>query len=550
MEEVLKRLQALVPTISEICRISGTPGASIGVLYKDSVIFTHNHGYRDVKAQLIPDENTIYYLGSLTKSFTAAGLGILVDENKLSWDSRVRDILPDFRQVNQNVEDQATIADFLSHRTGLAPKSTLWLAERAGLAFKSNETLNVVSYLETIHELRSQWLYNNWGYALAGLIVEKLSGEGWGDFLARRIFEPLGLSRTRTRHDTNQENVAQAYMALSDGSPLNLPRPRVENGTIMEGAAGLQSSVGDLLKYSQILMKTAEQPSSLGIDTRNSPFRQVQEILKGHMNLSPTPSEREQSYAFGWIRTMLPNPLGTCGLNPMYVEAMPIVGKGLHSQELLLHHQGSLIDFLASIHLIPRTRTAIVVLTNSMAKNDAADWLGQAIVETILDNSDKNDYVTLAKDSAKRSIDMWSEMAEKLEASRVPNTPQRKNSEYTGSYYNVIKDYYLNIYEEGGQLLLCHQGDRSQSYHLNHFNYDSFSWLLTRDENARRGLFPNTNFDFYILSFGADEHNQIDHVVWRHDPSVPQGETFRQHGKEQEDCLAQTGKQNVLGPKG
>ena len=424
----------------------------------------------------------------------------------------------------------------------------MWLHERAGLALERSETLKVVSYLETVFKFRSQWLYNNWGYALADLITELLSEQSWGDFLTSRILEPLGLNRTRTRHDTNQDNVAQAYIALSDGSPFSLPRPRVEDGTIIEGATGLQSSVSDLLKYSQVLTSTAEQQSNS--DKLNSPFRQLQIILQRHVDLSPTPSEREQSYAFGWVRTMLPNPLGICGLNSMYVESMPTVGKGLRAPELVLHHQGSLVDFPSSIHLIPRTRTAIVVLTNSMAKNDAADWLGQAIVEAIIDNQDKNDYVMLAKESAKTSIDLWSQMAEKLEADRVPNTPQRRVSEYIGSYYNEIKDYYLDIFEENGELLLSHQGDRKQSYHLKHFNYDSFSWLLSRDECARRGLFPNTNLDFYILRFDVDEQDNIDHVIWKHDPSVEQGEKFRRQESRQGSLQPKAGKQNALGPKG
>ena len=114
MGEVVQRLRALVPVISEICQLSGTPGASIGVVHDNTVVFTHNHGYRDVKARLAPDENTIYYLGSLTKSFTAAGLGILVEEKKLSWDSKVKDVLPEFRQSNKTIEDHASVADFLS----------------------------------------------------------------------------------------------------------------------------------------------------------------------------------------------------------------------------------------------------------------------------------------------------------------------------------------------------------------------------------------------------------------------------------------------------
>lgn len=125
MSEVVQRMQALVPVISEICRILGTPGALISVLHGDSVIFTHNHGYRDLKAQLVPAENTVYYLGSLTKSFTATGFGILVNKDKLLWDSSVSDVLSDFRQSEKTVEGHASVADFSSHRIGLAPKNSM-----------------------------------------------------------------------------------------------------------------------------------------------------------------------------------------------------------------------------------------------------------------------------------------------------------------------------------------------------------------------------------------------------------------------------------------
>lgn len=555
MAGVLQRLQALIPIISEICQISGTPGASIGVLHEGTVIFTHNYGFRDVNARLPPDENTIYHIGSLSKSFTAASLGILVDQGKLAWDDRIKDLLPNFRHFDKTIYDHSTVIDFLSHRTGLAPKNSLWMHERAGISLKRKETLNVVSYLETVAEFGSQWLYNNWGYALADLITDRLSGQSWGGFLTHHILEPLALNRTRTHHQSGTENVSEAYMALSDGSPLQLPRPQVEDGTIMEGAAGVQSSVTDLLKYSRVLMETAaKQELDQADQILSSPFKQLHVILRGHIDLSSAGSDREQSYALGWVRTMLPGPLGTCGLNPMYVETMPLVGKGMDNQELVIHHQGSLIDFLASIHLIPRTNTAVVVLTNSLAKNDAADWLGQLIVEAILDNQDKNDYVKLAQRSAEKSMALWSRMARQLEERRIPDTPRKSNQEYIGSYYNLIKDYYIEVFEQKEELFMCHQGDRSQSYQLKHVNYDDFSWLLTRDECARRGLFPETDLEFYILRFGTNQHGKIDRLVWKYDPSVPEGETFRHITQpstaEQTLKDAKAGNQNVLGPKG
>ncbi|KAL9106190.1 MAG: hypothetical protein Q9187_008593 [Circinaria calcarea] len=334
----------------------------------------HNYGYRDIEARLAPDERTIFHIASLSKSFTAASIGILVEEGKTSWDTPICEVLLDFKQVNKTVYDEATIVDFMSHRTGLAPKNMLWLRKFARVELRRNETLKMTSYLETVFNFRTQWLYSNWGYALADQMIQRLSGQSWGTFLRDRILTPLGLDRTVTEHSSKKENVAQAYMALSDGSPFHLPKPSVEDGVIMEGAVGVQSSVRDLLTYSQKLMEAADdQLKRQATSTEGSPLKKIPTILQGHINLSQTVSELERSYALGWIRTILPGPLGTVGLNPMYVDAMPIVGKGLAEPEIILHHQGSLIDFLSSIHLVPSTRTAVIVLTNSMSNNDAAD---------------------------------------------------------------------------------------------------------------------------------------------------------------------------------
>ncbi|KAL9103693.1 MAG: hypothetical protein Q9163_001287 [Psora crenata] len=551
MRGVVDRLKALSPVIAEICRISGTPGASIGVLHDGEIIFTHNYGFRDVEAKIPPDEHTIYHIASLSKSFTAASMGILVEEGKMAWDTPVHKILPDFKQINATVNDKATMLDFMSHRTGLAPKNMLWLSEYAGVDLQRNETLMMVSYLEHVFDFRTQWLYSNWGYAVADLIIQRLSGQSWGSFLTERILKPLGLNRTITEHSPKIQNVAKAYMTLTDGTPYHLPRPSVEDGVIMEGAVGVQSSVVDLLGYAQKLMDTADdQLSNNTTSTDGSPLEQLPIILQNHISLSPGPSELERSYALGWIRTVLPGPLGTVGLNPMYVDAMPLAGKGLKEPKMVYHHQGSLIDFLSSIHLVPSLRTAVVVLTNSMSINDAADWLGQLILEAVLDNPEPNDYLKLAQDSVSVSKSLWPKMAEELEHTRIPNTPVRELCEYAGSYYNIVKNWHMEIWIEQDVLHMCHQDNRKKPYQLKHYNFDTFSWLLTRNETVKRGLFPVTNAEYYLLAFGQNKNRQIDKVTWKHDPSVPEGETFmRLSGpaiKNGDPGLASKGTQNLL----
>jgi CubicO group peptidase (beta-lactamase class C family) len=90
MEELVCRLKSLTPAINEICRLSGCPGVSVGIMHQKQIIFKQGYGYRDVKRKLPPDEHTIYYLASLSKSFTAALIGILVEQGKMAWDMPIK----------------------------------------------------------------------------------------------------------------------------------------------------------------------------------------------------------------------------------------------------------------------------------------------------------------------------------------------------------------------------------------------------------------------------------------------------------------------------
>lgn len=112
----------------------------------------------------------------------------------------------------------------------------------------------------------------------------------------------------------------------------------------------------------------------------------------------------------------------------------------------------------------------------------------------------------------------------------------------------------MEVWVQGGKLYMCHQDDRKHFYHLEHYHYDVFTWLLTRDQTVRRGLFPVTRKEYYILTFGQGEDGQIDRVLWDHDPSVDEGESFKRlSGSSSEKELplrASKGKQDVVEAKG
>ena len=420
------RLKALSPTITEITKLSGTPGASVGVLHQNEIIHIENFGYRDLEAKLVPDEYTLYYIASMTKAFTAACIGILVDEKKLTWQTPVSQILPEFDHPDDLVKSKAVMIDFLSHRTGLASKNQMWWLEFGVPSLPRRETMHFCSYLDVVHPYQSRWLYNNWGYGLADEVVSKLSGESWGTFLKDKILHPLGMNQTTTDLKPESEDVAKAYMALANGTPYPVPRPSPEDGSLNEGAAAIQSNVNDLLKFYKHVMFVAEEEEEAG-RMNSSTLKNVTTQLQSHIDLDGDTSSSERSYGLGWVRTQLPGLLGIVGLNPMYVDKMPTVGKGLGNPRTCLYHNGSLQSFLSSVHILPDTRTVIVVLTNSMANNDAADWIGELLLEAVLNNTDKNDYVAIAKASAAESVALWPRMARELEEKRIPDTAMKIN---------------------------------------------------------------------------------------------------------------------------
>ncbi|KAF6229947.1 hypothetical protein HO133_004284 [Letharia lupina] len=523
MREVAQGLRALSSAITRISNISGTPGVSVGVLHHGEVVHTANFGYRDVEAKLAPDEDTIYHIASLSKLITAAGIGILVDDQNLSWKSPISSILPGFNHKDPVITKEANSIDLLAHMAGVASQNQFIMQEYGRLSLSQQETLPIFSSLPQIAEFRSTWNYCNWHYGVAAMVVERISGISWGDFLKTRIFDPLGLKRTITIRNpmtpnSQFDNVARGYIALEDGSPLLTERPYVSSGTLFSGAAGVQSSVNDLLRLYQTLLASNSDQS-----IKNSPFRQLSTLFSAHIPI-PGYSVNKKAYSLGLVRTELPGSLGVTGLNSMSVSEMPVVGRG-GGPKIVYHHNGSLAAFLACVILIPESQSVIVVLTNSIAKNDCADWIAQMLLEELIDCPEKNDYEHIAQTSADDMISKWNSMPVQLEEQRIPNTLHRSIEQYAGGYFNSIGDYYLDIFVEDGELFMCMQGDRTQTYKLNHYHNDTFSWLLTWDENAHRGRFRVPSPEYYLLRFQAQDES-IYAIKWSIDPDIPNGQLF------------------------
>jgi CubicO group peptidase (beta-lactamase class C family) len=387
---------------------------------------------------------------------------MLVERGKLEWTTPVSSILPQFQHWDPNVQANTTIVDFLAHRSGLAPKNNIWNAEFGQSTMSQSAVIPMVNNLEKLSELREGFKYSNWGYAIADQIITSRSGEfSWGTTLKKNIFDPLGMTRTITSSSSELDNRAEPYQALSSFEPYHLtPRPQFEDGHIMQGAVGVQSSVADLLRYYKALLAAWDDQTQHGTTaSSDNPLFQVPTLLQAHANMSELPSGNENSYALGWARTEFPAPLGSIGLNPTYIPEMPIVGKHLPKPRLGFWHQGSNMCALNFVTLLPDTRTAVVVLTNGLANNDVADWIGQLLLQTIFEDPEPVDYLELAELSAKNSNARWLKIKEDLDKEHTPGTTHLSLTSYAGQFYNKIQTFRLEFRVHESQLQLCFQGN-------------------------------------------------------------------------------------------
>ena len=174
------------------------PGCAIAAVRNGEVVLAAGWGRRDLAAELPVTSGTLFAIGSVTKAFTAAAVGALVDEGLLEWERPLRDYVPDLRLHDAVVTDRLSVADLLSHRSGLPRHDLTWVGHPS---LSRAELVRRLRFLPLSQDLRQQFQYCNLGYLAAGHVVDVLSGTPWEEFVRARLLAPLGMDRSNLSVD-------------------------------------------------------------------------------------------------------------------------------------------------------------------------------------------------------------------------------------------------------------------------------------------------------------------------------------------------------------
>jgi D-alanyl-D-alanine carboxypeptidase len=221
------------------------PGLSIAVLREGKLVLAQGYGLANVEWSAPATPETVYPLASVTKTFTAAGIMLLVEEGKLGLQDRVTTILTDLPATWGNV----TVWHLLTHTCGI--KDLFNAPTSPGTTLTPEGCIRVIADLPLEFEPGDRWTYTNSGYLLLGLILEKASGKPYGDFLGERILQPLEMTTT-VLHDPTQivKNRASGYV-WKDEALWNAPVVSSRGAAAAMG--GLASTVMDVAKWEAAL---------------------------------------------------------------------------------------------------------------------------------------------------------------------------------------------------------------------------------------------------------------------------------------------------------
>jgi CubicO group peptidase (beta-lactamase class C family) len=245
-------------------------GTAAGIV---TIVVRHGHvasldavGYRDRETKVPMRTDTIFRIASMTKSFTAAGVMILVDEGRLSLLDPVEQYLPEFKgmKVNPCPEPHTTescdpvdaarpitVLDLMTHTSGLPSQGAAGPEPFKSLA----ERVSVGAHVQLLAQPGTKWIYSQIGYAALGRLIEVCSGKSYEDFLAERLFQPLGMKDTYFFLPPEKENrLAAMYSLDATGKLVRAPRPPEPSVKVPTPEGGALTTAGDMARFYQMLL--------------------------------------------------------------------------------------------------------------------------------------------------------------------------------------------------------------------------------------------------------------------------------------------------------
>lgn len=279
--------------IFTVLKSSNAPGGAVLVKKDGKVVFQRGYGITDLRSRATIDVHTNFRLASCTKQFTAMAIMLLVHDGKLQYEDRLTDVFPDFPGYGKAI----SVRNLLNHTSGLLDYEDLMPKPDPNLPIDEIQIHDdgVLALLKQQKTTKfapgTHWDYSNSGYVVLGLIVAKVSGEPFDDFLHHRIFAPLHMSNTVAYVRGKNQVPNRAYGHSKTASGWAETDQSSTSATLGDG--GVYSSLADLSRWDDAL----QRHTLLSVKEMEPALTPVRVPDNSVRNPDGSPAQ----YGFGWF---------------------------------------------------------------------------------------------------------------------------------------------------------------------------------------------------------------------------------------------------------
>ena len=414
-----------------------TPGIAVGIVTAEEVLFAEGFGYTDKQENQAVTTDTLFGIGSTTKPFTTMLLGMLVEEGSLDWDRPIQDYIK-FRLKDDSMSSYITARDLVSHRSGL-PRYDFTLIFNEDLT--REDIKNNIHYMERNQDFRNSFQYGNYGYILAGLLIEEITGMSWEEAVKDRILTPLEMKDTNLSITELKQAEAYALPHLSEDNFVSSREIDFWELGPAAPAGSINAGVTDMNRWMQLLLNNGryEGEQLLRLGTINTMYKPINMIA----GMGPDDYTSHLGYGLGWFASS-------------------------YRGHYKVNHDGVTMGFSAGVTMIPEKNIGVVVLSN-LHGSPVTQIIASTAVDRLLGMEEvdwKQDYLDLiGQQPVETGFSLFAE-----EQRRKNTSPRPELKELTGEYVHPLYGtFQIELEEE--RLVGDYHGTEIE---LEHWHYNVF----------------------------------------------------------------------------
>lgn len=336
------------------------PSASIIVIKNGKMQLAKSYGYADLESKIPATPKTNYRIASVTKQFTAMAIMMLVNQGKLSYETKLTEIFPEFPEYGENI----TIRQLITHRSGLVKYNRFLKDGQTNQMLDKDVLKGLLKTDSTYFKPNTKYAYSNTGYAVLAQVIEKITEISFAEYMQREIFQPLEMTNsTIFEADKKIENRAYGYimkdtlMTFKDQSLLSA----------IQGDGGIYSSVLDYYKWDKALYTNKLIPQA--------------ELDNAFFNYDENGKSTETGYGYGWI-------------------------VNYHNGIKILQHGGSSSGFGSHVIRIPSENISVAIFTNRNKRGKELQNKAKAIISHFTNSKFQMPFeIVLEKEIDQNGID-------------------------------------------------------------------------------------------------------------------------------------------------